>query len=234
MLKLRIPAYIAVFILLVMPTNAAVIHGTIYDLSLKKINNAKAEISTSPKQLLVAQNGSYSFNAPNGKYTISAQLMQKTTVLASTEENITIKQDGDYVLDLILFPDIEEGVEDINLDFNGNIIEPNKSSYILSVGIFLFLAALALLTVYYLKYRIWKKEKIRVNQDKQGEGYEDALEQVINIIKKEGGRTTQRYIRQQVPLSEAKISLIITELEHKGIVERIKKGRGNIIILKKQ
>ncbi len=33
-------------------------------------------------------------------------------------------------------------------------------------------------------------------------------------------------------LSEAKISLILTELEHKGKVEKIKKGRGNVILLK--
>ena len=33
-------------------------------------------------------------------------------------------------------------------------------------------------------------------------------------------------------LSEAKISLILTELEHKGQIEKVKKGRGNVIILK--
>ena len=34
-------------------------------------------------------------------------------------------------------------------------------------------------------------------------------------------------------MSEAKISLMIAELEHKGLVEKIKKGRGNIVVLKK-
>jgi len=57
---------------------------------------------------------------------------------------------------------------------------------------------------------------------------------LIKIIKREGGRTTQKYIRKQIPLSEAKISLMIAELEHKGIIEKIKKGRGNIIILKRK
>jgi uncharacterized membrane protein len=49
---------------------------------------------------------------------------------------------------------------------------------------------------------------------------------------KEHKRITQKEIRKEVPLSEAKISLIISEMEHRGIIEKIKKGRGNIIVLK--
>ena len=56
---------------------------------------------------------------------------------------------------------------------------------------------------------------------------------VIKFIKEEGGRVTQKDIRKKFPYSEAKISLIITELEKDNIVERIKKGRGNVIVLKK-
>ena len=43
------------------------------------------------------------------------------------EINITIKQEGNYVLDLILFPDIEEGIENIELDLNGDIIDEEKN-----------------------------------------------------------------------------------------------------------
>ena len=38
--------------------------------------------------------------------------------------------------------------------------------------------------------------------------------------------------RTELNLSEAKVSLIITELEAKQKVEKIKKGRANVIILK--
>ena len=58
------------------------------------------------------------------------------------------------------------------------------------------------------------------------------IDGVIEIIRKEGGRTTQKDIRKMIPLSEAKISLMISELEAKGVVQKIKKGRGNIIVLK--
>ena len=55
---------------------------------------------------------------------------------------------------------------------------------------------------------------------------------VLQIIKKEK-RTTQKDLRKEVPLSEAKISLIISDLEDKGKVRKIRKGRGNILIFVK-
>jgi len=38
--------------------------------------------------------------------------------------------------------------------------------------------------------------------------------------------------KEMLYLSEAKISLILTELEHKGKIEKIKKGRGNVIVVR--
>jgi len=59
------------------------------------------------------------------------------------------------------------------------------------------------------------------------------LDQAVEIIKKHDGRITQKELRQEMMhLSESKVSLIVTELEHKNQVEKIKKGRGNVIILK--
>ena len=54
-----------------------------------------------------------------------------------------------------------------------------------------------------------------------------------SLIKKEGSRMVQKDIVQKTGLSEAKISLMITDLESKGIIRKIKKGRANIIILNK-
>ena len=234
MFNFKILVYAFALLFLIVLANAATIHGTVYDLSLKKANNARVEINTSPKQFLIAQNGSYSFNAPNGFYTIKAQLMQKNTVIASVNENITIKQDGSYVLDLILFPDVEEGVEDINLDVNGDIVETgNKGITVGSV----ILVSIGIILIGLSYFKRYKKEK-ETSQKKTGqkeEKYEsNELEQLLKIIRQEGGRITQKDIRKQIPLSEAKISLMIAELEHKGIIEKIKKGRGNIIILKKR
>ena len=57
---------------------------------------------------------------------------------------------------------------------------------------------------------------------------------IINIIRRHGNRTTQKDIRKEISFSEAKVSLVIAELEHEGMVKKIKKGRGNIIILNEQ
>ncbi|MEK6984172.1 MAG: hypothetical protein AABX33_06375 [Nanoarchaeota archaeon] len=229
MQKSKILTYLFVAMSLVSFANAATISGTIYDLSLKKINNVRVEIDTTPKQLFIAQNGTYSFNVPYGAYTIKAQLMQKNATIASVREYITIKQDGSYNLDLILFPDIEEGIEDIDINLHENFIE-TKNNMVLTTVIFLTLP-LILAVIFYLT-----KNKKRVQVEiKKSEDFEDRdLNRIISIIKQESGRTTQKEIRKQIPLSEAKISLMLAELEHKGIIEKIKKGRGNIIILKER
>ena len=59
------------------------------------------------------------------------------------------------------------------------------------------------------------------------------LDETIEIIKKHGGRIYQKELRKELMhLSESKVSLILTELEHNDRIEKIKKGRGNAIILK--
>ena len=237
MLNLKVLMYLFIWVVLVSLANAATIHGTVYDLSLKKMSNARVEINTSPKQFLIAQNGSYAFNVPNGLYTIKAQLIQKNDVIASVQENITIRQEGSYVLDLILFPDVEEGVEDINIEVYENVVETNDKKYSTLIGAVILLALVAISTaIYYFKKRKKQEKETVKNEDKKtGEKHENGdLGQIIKIIRQEGGRATQKDIRKQIPLSEAKISLMIAELEHKGIIEKIKKGRGNIIILKKK
>jgi uncharacterized membrane protein len=60
------------------------------------------------------------------------------------------------------------------------------------------------------------------------------LKEVIRIMEKHGGRMTQLDLRKSLPYSEAKVSLMISDLESRGIVKKIKKGRGNILILSTQ
>ncbi len=236
MLRGKIFAYLFAVLFLASLTNAATIHGTIYDLSLNKAINSRVEVNTLPKQFLIAQNGSYSFDVPNGLYKIKAQMIQKNTLVASVEENITIRQEGDYVLDLILFPDIEKGVENPDIEIISNVIETKSSShnYIILFVLFsiLIIAGISCYFIYLKKKKIGKN--LQENSEQKESDEDNELQNLILLIKKEDGRITQKEIRKQIPLSEAKISLMITELEHKGIIEKIKKGRGNIIILKKK
>ena len=218
----------ALLLLLAEAAFSATIYGTIYDYSLEKAKNAMVKIDTVPKQVYVSKNGSYAFDIPPGLYIIEAKQYSGSLLKASARENITIKYNGSYVLDLILFPNIEEGLEeDINI---GSLFEDENfkaGGFVLAL---LILAAVGALLFVLHRNKAKKSESMHAENESYGE---QDLEKIIRILKDEGGRTTQKHIRKEMPFSEAKISLMIAELEHKGIIEKIKRGRGNIIILKK-
>ena len=55
------------------------------------------------------------------------------------------------------------------------------------------------------------------------------LQEVMDIIKASGGRVTQKELRSKLKYSEAKVSLMVSDLEQRGLIEKFKQGRGNII-----
>lgn len=204
---------------------AATVYGNIYDLSLSKVSGVRVEVNTTPQQHLISTDGSYSFDIPNGFYNIKAEL-HENGVSASESRNISVAQEGNYVIDLILFPSFEEE-DEISQDIGITLPETEEKN----LTILYILVIIILITIFYF---IFKNKKIKKSNEDVGEDKEKDLNKILGIIKKESGRTTQKQIRKEIPLSEAKISLMIAELEHKGIIEKIKKGRGNIIILKKK
>lgn len=233
----RILFYLFLSVLLIRLVDAAVISGSVYDLTLNKASNVIVTINTSTRQLAVLKNGSYSFNVPNGVYSIKAQLMEKNAEIASAQENVTIVQDGAYVIDIILYPDFRELEDAIETITNGDSDGKDNKNYVFIVSVTLLVIMIAIIAglvglLYSKKAEAILQKSREVKKEDAKEGYSD-IAQLINFIKQEGGRTTQKEIRKQIPLSEAKISLMLAELEHKNIIEKIKKGRGNIIILKK-
>lgn len=197
--------------------SAATIKGDVYDLSLNKVSDVVVNIDSTPKQSFVVKDGSYSFTLIKGTYTLSVKSEE-----GSVEEIIEINEEGIFNLDLILFPD-EEEMDELDLDVEE--IDEGVNVLLIIVIIVLILLVIGLL---YLRF---KPKKVKKEEIIEGES---DLDKLINFIKSEGGRTTQKAIRRKFGLSEAKISLMITELEHKNKVKRIKKGRGNIIILEKR
>lgn len=201
---------IMLLILLSIPlAYASTIHGTIYDLSLKPVKNVIVEVDSQPPQKLVSKDGTYSFSLEKGSYTIKAETISDEKSLV--EEKITIIDDnGNYVLDLFILPEqTEQKPENFDILW-----------YIISAVI------IGILVLFIFKKR---KHKIKIKEKEPETTDNDNL---IKLIKDNGGRITQKELRKHFPLSEAKVSLMITELESKGKIEKIKKGRGNIIILK--
>ncbi len=58
------------------------------------------------------------------------------------------------------------------------------------------------------------------------------LQEVMDIIRGQGGRITQKELRSRLKYSEGKVSLMLTDLERRGLVEKFKRGRGNVVIIK--
>jgi len=60
----------------------------------------------------------------------------------------------------------------------------------------------------------------------------DDLRETLEIIVEAGGRITQKELRTKLRYSEAKVSLILTDLERRGYIEKVRKGRGNVVFLR--
>ena len=243
---------LAIIFLLTIPLAlGATIHGKVFDYNFRLAANSIVKINTVPEQKMVAVDGSYSFTVPKGEYTLTAFVNDETEQLVYyVEDNISVVEEGDYVRDLILFPYEDLSELDLNGEFDELIIidEPKKTSFLLIVFYVLggVVIIIALLVLAFGSKKEKRKEEPETQVAKTGAGAAesakaetvkpittgeepDELEKVLAFIKAHR-RVTQKDIRKEFPLSEAKISLIITDLESQAKVRKIKKGRGNIII----
>lgn len=212
----------------------AEISGDVYDLNFNKLSNVIVEINSIPKQSFIVKNSGYKFILSPGNYTIKAVFVKNKGIIASTQENILIKDpNGIYNLDLILFPNIEND-DSLDINFPGLDEEPKNKNF----GVLLvILSIISILVVIYLimsfRKTFKKSQKIEENlKTIEPEVKDEALEKAYSIIKKEK-RINQKDLRKQLNLSEAKVSLIISQLDSEEKVKKIKKGRGNIIIFNK-
>lgn len=225
------------FLLSLFIVTATTLQGTIYNTYLEPETDVLVEINTVPEQRLLARTGTYQFDVSPGTYTLTAQ--KEDTIIT---EEVTISTEGTFVYDLFLLPDFTDE-EDLWYDTTEELLEEEQQFpwQYLVVGTILLLLA-------YRFYRARKKygplfafrKKIKAEAAKTIEQHKEELaqepgyiEKAVEIIKKHDGRITQKELRKEMLyLSEAKISLILTELEHKGRIEKIKKGRGNVIVLR--
>lgn len=213
--------------------NAATVKGTIYDTLLNLQENAIVEVDSTPKQTLISKDGQYSFELPIGDYVITAKYMENEQLIASASENISIVDYGTFVLDLILFESTEEEFELLDTPLIDIETEEEGISALLVISIVLLVLALIAGVIFYIKRLPLVKEIEEEEGSKSPKISEDGLGEVISIMASAGGRITQKDLRKKLNLSEAKISLMVAELESMGKVKKIKQGRGNILIMQK-
>ena len=218
------------FLLLVNISYGATVHGDVYAWDTLEKIGATVEVDSVPKQLkVVAEGGEYSFELNEGSYIISAV---SSDGLYAINETIEILEEGDYVFDLILwyYDDFFDKIlEDDTIGDDDFDIGEEEKDFVFFVLVFI-VVIVGVLFFYFMKKRKHSEEKL----EKEILETDEDLEKVLESIKENKGRITQKDIRKKMmPLSEAKVSLLITELEDKGVIKRIKKGRGNVIILKR-
>jgi uncharacterized membrane protein len=201
---------------------AAQIYGTLYSWdAFEPLNDVVVEINTTPEQVIVSRDGSYSFSVPDGSYLLRARYYENNLLKLEAEEVIEVPQNGSYRIDLILFPTLEEEFLFDEIDVSILEEEERGSSLFIIIAVFLISAIFA-------GYILLKKKE----KEEESEPLPEDLAQVLEIIKNEGGRVKQSELRKRLGCSEAKLSLMLADLEHRGKIKKIKKGRGNIVILK--
>ena len=223
----RLLFFVLIFILSISLVEAATVQGTIYDLSLNKANNVIVTVDSKPIQKIISPYGFYTFDLPLGEYNLRAEYYEDQVLISMAEEFVLIEQQGTFRVDLVLFSNLEDDTEVIELP--ETTLE--RESYW-----FYYVLALFIIGILFLRYRL-----IQVNNNKSIKNeqlkqeikivkVDTELNDLLNLIKQNNGRITQKEIRKHHPsMSEAKMSLMITELEHKGLVKKVKKGRGNVI-----
>ena len=253
------------FLLFANGVSAATISGITFEwYSFEPLKNVIVDINTIPNQTYVATDGTYSFNISDpGTYAIRAQYFEKNSLKYNSEETVKVSSDGNFKLDLILLPAIENDQFLFNElgDLNVASIElVNDKPKQPDLALILVLIVAAVVLLYLIAFRKPKKpiqESKAQKSDENGSGLSaktiastsekpvahmessekgksasgKELDEVVEIIKRFGGRATQKDLREKLPYGEAKVSLIVAELEHLGRIKKFKKGRGNIIIL---
>jgi len=239
---------------LILNAQAAKVYGTVYEWSdfNTPLKNTIVEIEENHTRLQykIAGDGTYSFDISPGNYIIKAKYYNNNILEFSGEEKLQIdKPDESRNLDLLLFPPTDSEYEylgDINLtseiDAKESGLTETDFIIIMLAGLFIFLIIL-----FYIRKR--KKmtvipgevepstetsgNKIVTNESNNKELHDelpDDLKELYEIILKKGGRTTQKELRKEVIYGEAKVSLMIADLEDRGLIKKIKRGRSNIII----
>ncbi|VVB85215.1 Uncharacterised protein [uncultured archaeon] len=233
-------------IALISGAQASTVHGSIYTWSDfdKPLKNAIVEINSIPVQSKISTDGTYSFdNLPPGNYTIYAKFYRNNILEYSAQENVPIvESDGNFNIDLLLFPPTDSEIEylgDMNLTSDIDMRNDTPFDTYLVAGVILIILCSVLFIFLKRKKNKASSEKVIYESPVQQpekipqapeKGMPEDLQNLYSLIMKKGGRVTQKELRGEMRCSEAKVSLMLDDLEDRGYIKKIKKGRSNIII----
>jgi uncharacterized membrane protein len=210
--------------------NKARVQGVAYDwFTFEPMENVDVKLLQNSfiVERVMSENGEYSFEVPPGEYTVVASYYLKGTLLYQDNQRVKAVAGEVHEVDLILFPVLEEENE-LPEDIVPEIGEEVGANLWPAVGLLFAVATVAAVIGYYaIRYRpreiLAKPVKVV--------GIPEDLQEILRIIRGSGGRIKQADLRRKLPYSEAKVSLMLADLESRGLIRKIKRGRGNIIVL---
>lgn len=186
---------------------------------------------------------------------ITESVEEEITVAEAGEFRLDLLLFPDVEIEMEILKDIQENDNETLINENLNIVEDDPKENIYKLWLILALVLLVLALGLRIRYKIkqkrgkeknskgelTKKESKKRNPEEKNTYEEEKkeekdaqspdLKKYVDYLKKEK-RTTQKEMRKQFPDSEAKISLVLTELESQGKIQKIKRGRANVIIWK--
>lgn len=220
-----------VFLLTLTLLHSATINGSIYSLdSFEKINNTILKFDGKSSYQLFSRNGTYSLELEPGTYNLTAFHLENGKVDYVTYEKITVGTEN-QTFDIVLMPpDFFESEVFPNLDVE--VVQKKQEVNIISIFLALLIISLAIAIILSRKYIASANAKKETQANKEVLG-EDEMK-VLRILKENEGRIEQKMLRDILKFSESKMSLLLTELEVSGYIKRFKKGRENIVKLKKE
>jgi uncharacterized membrane protein len=201
--------------ILVTFAHSVYVSGNIYEKgTMNKLNNTVVTVksgSYSYRQVFATNN--YSFNLPEGQYQLLAERYNDDgTISHSFNESVSLTGSSVRIDFVLAHSNANSKNNEKNNDF--------PAAFIFTI-VMVIVAALYVLFV--------NKKPEQRPQTKKPEELDAEAKGVLDAIKNNDGRITQKELRELLNYSDAKMSLILAELEHYGMIKKFKRGRGNIL-----
>jgi len=238
-------------VLCVIPADAARIRGAIYDNYYNPIEKSVVAINTTPQQIRVSNYGGYYFDVNPGVYEITVTLTKNGITREIARDRINISEEGDFQKDLFVYDDFDMVREfDDRLSLRVKRFFSDNLEFFIFILLALSVGALLFLGVYWYRGRLKHKivplvieqpsevlvvqtpstPTVLVTQESPATVDDAIKKKILSLLASKP--LTQKDIRKEFSCSEAKISMVISELESEGLIQKKKQGRQNLISLK--
>jgi len=223
--------------------SATQIEGDVYSAdSLFPISGVVLKASGPASVQVVLEEGNYSLELPPGEYEISAYYYDGDYLKYYFREDVYVE--GEQMrYDLVLFSpdDFEEVMEFVSYEIEetpeAGLVDEKTLQII--AGIILLLFFLFGFVLYYFIFNKSADEAVsgmkRLSRPSEPRGELDEEEKrILDILSKSEGMNTQKELRGIMKCTDTKMSLLVSSLEARGHIKRIKRGRENIVKLVKK